>query len=176
VPSTFAGQYIKEPSDLRVVCTEADIIAVCDDPGGEDARDILIFSGLSENQKAAIVAVMNSLIPAVEREIDGYAMKAGYAVPLSPLDADVTKIAARMLWIDMRQTNGRIDADTADKQRNAIRDGELTDISKGRLILTAAKNTSAPAPASHVYDFASAHQRDTDGTVPRMSRKTLGGL
>jgi hypothetical protein len=171
--STFAGEYVKEPSDLRVVCNEAEIIAACDDPGAESARDVLTFAELSAEQKAAIVAVMDSLIEPVESEIHSRARVRGYAIPLSPVDALITKLAVRMLWIDMRQRNGRLTSEAAEKERETIRDGDLASIASGKILLTAA-HTGVVAPAAHIYKISSAHQRDTTGKTERISRASLG--
>ena len=173
--STFTGNYIKEPSDLRVVCNEADIIAVADDPGGEDARDVVRFADLSANQLAAVVGVMNELIAPIEDEIDAYARDKGYLTPLSPVDPMVVSIAARLVWISMRQRGKALTADAAEDQRRKIRDGQLTDISTGRLILTAAK-AGTRAPTALIYAHSTAATRDTTGSTPRLSRKTLEGF
>lgn len=177
--TTFAGAYIQEPSDLQVVCTEADMISVCDDPGKQDARDYLDFASLTignPTAKAEIVAVMNSLIVPVEDTINSYARRQGYAIPLSPVDPLVKDLAARLLWIDARQRAKGLTSMAAEAERSGFIKGTLNDLATGKLKLTAARNASAPAPASNVYKISTAASRDTDGSVVRISRKRLEGF
>jgi hypothetical protein len=176
MPSTFAGNYLKEPSDMAVVCTEHGIILTCDDPGGEDARDVDNWADLSVPQKAAIVAVMNSIIGPVEATINGYARRWGYAIPLYPLDTIVTELAARLAWISMRQRSGGLTSQAAEEEREVFRQGILEDLAMGKLILTAGDDSSSVAPQAHVYSFTDAASRDTTGMTPRMSRHTLRGF
>lgn len=176
MPTTFNGSYIQEPADLQVVCTEADIISVCDDPGGEDMRNILTFAGLNAQQKPEVVAVMNSMIGPVESLINSYARKQGYAIPLAPIDALIKDLAARLLWIDMRQHAKSLTADAAEKQRADFRTGTLKDLGEGRLRLTAARDTSKPPQSATVYSLTDAASRDVERLVPRMSRKALEGF
>jgi hypothetical protein len=172
--TTFNGSYVTEPVDLQAVCTEADIIACCDDPGGTDMRDVNTFAGLSAPQKAEVVAIMNTLIADVESTVNSYARRQGYAIPLSPVDALVRDVASRLLWIDLRQRAKGLTADAAEQLRDGFRRGTLADIAKGTLLRTATRAT-APAPSSHVYKISDAATRDVEGVTPRMSRKTLEG-
>ncbi len=176
--TTFAGSYIQEPANLQVVCTEADIIAVCDDPGKQNLRDYVDFATLLSGNPtghAEVVAVMNSLITPVEDTINSYARRRGYAIPLAPVDPVVKDLAARLLWVDMRQRAKGLTADAAEQQRKDLRNGPLSDISTGRLLLTAALSTSTPAPQALVYNISDAASRDTDATTPRLSRKSMEG-
>lgn len=172
---TFAGDYIQEPSDLQVVCNEATIIASCDDPGGEAAREIERFDDLSVDQKTQIVAVVDSLILPAEAIVNSYARPRGYAIPLSPVDPMITDITARLVWISMRQRAGRLTGEQAEAERKAIREGQLRDIATGKCLLTADLVTGA-APAANVYSASSANQRDTTGVTERLTRASLGVL
>jgi len=171
--TTLAGNYIQEPSDLQSVCTEADIIACCDDTGV--ARDYRTFAELPTNPtdiKALIVGVANSLIVPVESLIDGYARRRKYATPLNPLDADVKDIAARLMWISLRQRGKSLTSIAAEQERKAIRDAQLSDIANGTILLTAAlQATSTPAPSSFVDTVSSGNER-ADGVV-RSSRESM---
>lgn len=171
--TTFAGSYIQEPADLQSVCTEADIIACCDDTGV--ARDYRTFAELPTNPTnvlALIVGVVNSLIQPVESTIDSYARRRGYATPLAPLDADVKDIAARLMWISLRQRGKSLTSIAAEQERKVIRDNQLTDISAGRLLLTAAlAASSVAAPASYIDTVSSGNER-SDGVV-RASRSSM---
>jgi hypothetical protein len=169
----FSGHYLTDPIDLAVVCTEADIIAVCDDPGGAEATTALTFADLDATQTAAIVAVMDSLIRPVEATINSYARSQGYLIPLTPLDDDVKELAARLLWVGMRQHAKRITAQQAEDEREAFRKGTLSDIARGFVVLTAAKATDRPAQRSTVYKVSGASSRDSEGAVPRLSRKSM---
>jgi Protein of unknown function (DUF1320) len=177
--TTFAGRYIKEPSDLQTVCTEADIIAVCDDKAG--ARDILTFADLDSDVEADIALVMNSLIEPEEALVEGYARRRGYAVPLSPIDAEVKSIVARLVWISMRQRSHALTSSAAEADRKTIRDGSLNDIATGKLVLTALMDTIDTPADSVVYRISDGHSRDTGGavmgssTITRNSRKSLEG-
>lgn len=173
---TFAGSYIKEPSDLQVVCNEATIIGSCDDPGGEAARDIERFADLSVAQKAQIVGVVDSLIRPAEAIVNSYARGRGYAIPLSPVDLLITDITARLVWISMRQRAGRLTGEQAEAERKAIREGQLRDIATGKAVLTAAVGTGAAAPSANVYAASSANQRDTTLVTERLTRASLGVL
>ncbi len=171
--STFAGSYIQEPADLQSVCTEADIIACCDDTGA--ARDYTTFATLPTaptNVRALIVGVANALIEPVESLIESYARRRGYALPLAPLDADVKDIAARLMWISLRQRGKSLTSVAAEQERKLIRDNQLTDIASGKLILTAALSAATtPPPASYVDTVSSGNER-SDGVV-RASRASM---
>lgn len=175
MPPTFAGSYIQEPSDLRVVCDEATIIAVCDDAGGAEASGAQTFADLTAPQLAAVVSVMNSLIPAAEQLLNSYARRRGYLIPLNPVDATVKDACAQLVWISMRKRAGRIGSEAAKNQQRKIENTTLEDIADGRLLLTAAK-AAGPAPGAHIYHMSGAASRDQDGRVPRLSRKSLERL
>lgn len=175
---TFAGSYIKEPQDVRVAaCTEADLIIAY----GEGVVDVRsgaakTFDALTNDQKTVIVGRINEVIATVEDELNSYARKRGYATPLSPVDAQIVKLAARMFWVDVQQGAKKINADAAETQRRHFRDGQLRDIASGTLLLTAAKNASAsvPPPSSHVYSITDATSRSPiDSPSPLLNRAEL---
>jgi hypothetical protein len=172
---TFAGQYLQEPSDLSVVCTEAAIIAICDDAGGTEATGAQTFADLTVDQEAAIVAVMNSMLLPQEELLESYARRRGYAIPLNPVDATAKNVVVELVWIPMRVRAGRITAEQATAEKQKIENTTLEDIAKGRILLTAAMGPG-PAPGAHIYRLSSAHQRDPDGRVFRLSRKSMGRL
>lgn len=176
MPPTFSGSYVQEPGDFRVVCTESTIIAICDDAGGAEAAGKQLFSQLTADERAAIVGVMNDLIGPAEELLERYARSRGYTIPLNPIDKTVKDIVVQLVWVSMRQRAGRLSGEQAAKEREEIRSGQLTDIAKGRLILTAAKDSSAPAPSSCIYKHSTAASRDKSGKVTRLSREKMGGL
>jgi hypothetical protein len=174
--TTFNGRYLKEPADIQV-CAESDLITVGAKIADVDPGTALTFAELfaaSAPNHAAVVAAINGKIPAVENEIESYATRRGYAIPLSPVDAVAKKLAARMLWIDLRQLGKSLTSTAAEEERDKIRRGDLESVANGKLPLTAAMTATA-APSSHVYRFTDAATRDTDGGVPRLSRKSMGG-
>lgn len=168
---TFAGSYVQEPGDLLVVATEAQLIlALCD--GLQVTAQT--FDELSEDELAVIQRVGNSLIGPAEKTLESYAKRRGYAIPLSPVDADVMEIIANWFWIGALQRGGTLSSTDANKQREDIRDGVMTDIATGKLTLTAAMNTVAVAPESNVYSVTDAATRSTGPVkVERMSRALL---
>jgi hypothetical protein len=176
MPPTFSGSYVQEPSDLRVVCSESTIIAICDDAGGTEAAGKQLFSELTADERAAIVGVMNDLIAPAEELLESYARSRGYTIPLYPVDWTVKDIVVRLVWIAMRQRAGRITGEQAQKERGDIIAGQLTDIARGRLILTAAKDSAGPAPASCIYKASTAATRDKSSAVVRLSREKMRGL
>lgn len=170
--STFAGRYIKEPSDLSTVASESkQIKAFCD---GQQVS-ALAFAGLTGPQLAIAMAVANPLIAAAESEIESYAAKRGYGIPLSPVDASVIDLIAQWVWIGALQRGGTLTIVDAQKQRDAMRAGSLADIADGKLILTAIVPSNAPAPDANVYRISDAPSR-SQGTVERTSRTTLRGF
>jgi hypothetical protein len=176
MPPTFSGSYVQEPSDLRVVCSESTIIAICDDAGSTEAAGKQLFAQLTADEKAVIVGVMNDLIRPAEELLESYARSRGYAIPLHPVDGTVKEIVAQLVWIAMRQRGGRLSGEQANKEREEIRGGQLSDIAKGRLILTATKDSAAPAPSSCFYAHSTAATRDKSGSVVRLSREKMRGL
>lgn len=165
--STFAGSYIKEPGDLLVVATEDQIIlALCD---GQQVT-AKTFAELTVDELAIVVNVANALIAPAEATIDSYAKKRGYATPLYPVDSDVRELAAQLVWISALQRGGTLSIVDANKLRNDLRDGALSDIADGKLVLTAAMNTANAAPGSHIHSITDAASRDTTGRVERTSR------
>ena len=168
--STFSGRYIKEPSDLLVVATEAQIIlALCD---GRQVR-AQTFADLSDEELSVIVAVANKLIEGAEATLESYAQRRGYALPLLPVNSDVMEVLAQWVWIGALQRGGTLSVVDANKQRQELRDGPLEDIATGNLILTAGMNTTADPPSSNVHSISDSVSRATDGSVERVSRQSL---
>jgi hypothetical protein len=174
--TTFTGRYLQEPADLQV-CVESDLIAVGAKAADVDPGQAETFAELqaaSAGNYAKVVEKINGDITAVESEIESYARRRGYAIPLAPVDGMVRKLAGRMLWVDLRQQGKALTASAAEQDRQTLR-RELENIANGTLLLSAAKSTDKPAQSSHVYRINDAASRDTTGTVQRMSRKSMGG-
>lgn len=181
--TTFAGHYIQEPADVSSAgFTEEDIITVCDDSGGASAGAALTFADLGATVKGEIVAVMNSIITPAESLIEGYARRRGYAIPLSPLDADVKEIAAQLVAISLALRGKRMSLSAANAERDKIRNGFLTDISSGKIELTAAlADSSLETSTDNVHSFTSGADRAPEvelsnpevASVPRASRYSL---
>lgn len=166
--STFAGRYIKEPSDLLVVATEtSQILGFCD---GEQVL-AKTFAALTDDERAIIVAVAYELIKGAEDTLDSYANRRGYAIPLTAIDSSARDLLAQWIWIGVLQRGGTLSMADAEKQRQAMRDGVLEDIADGKLILTAAMNTATEAPGSHIRSISDATSRDKTGRGERTSRE-----
>lgn len=169
--TTFAGRYIREPGDLSTVASEAKIIkAFC------DGRQVtaLKFADLSVEDRAIVVGVANPLIADGERVLESYAGRRGYGIPLSPVDDDVIALIAQWVWIGAMQRGGSLTIVDANKERQAMRDGALSDIADGKLILTADVPGATTAPDANVYRITDAARR-SGGTVERTSRHSLRG-
>lgn len=167
--STFAGRYLKEPSDFSTVASEGKLIRAFGD--GIQFRG-QTFADLEPSELVIVQGVANPLIIAAERVLDSYAELGGYAIPLSPLDSDAVDLAVQWAWIAALQRGDTLSLVDANKQRQELRDGPLTDIATGKLLLTAASAVAVPAQSAMVYDISDAATR-SGGQVDRMSRELL---
>jgi hypothetical protein len=174
---TFNGAYIKEPVDFKVVTTEPELINALDDPENPVIPvNVDTFVELAADYPAVYASVVetgNEIIRDAEQMVEAYSQVQNYGIPLliqnGEPDPMAKSIAVRLAWISMRQRRHIITTDQAELERDRITRGELRDIARGVLVLTALRVAAAgPAMAANIYAVTSAERV--------FSREKLDGL
>lgn len=162
---TFAGQYVQEPSDFATVTTEAGLLQIADDPENPVVlADVVAWADLSNEQKATLKALLDTLILRKEGIIDGYLRAGGYATP-ADVDANpiILNYAIDLVWNDLQRRKEQISAEEYRHANAAVFD-QLSLIASGDMLLAMPEATGDSAPTGTVYAASSAERifsRDT---------------
>lgn len=162
---TFAGAYIREPSDFSTVATETTLIQVADDPSVPVVpSDSSAWADLSVGEAAALVNTINPIVIRKEGIVNGFLRAGGYAVPADVvLNPVILDYAVRLVWNDLRYRKQQLtDEEYGDANKGTLI--ALGLIASGGVVLDAPPIEGASAPTGAVHAASSATRvfsRDT---------------